>query len=210
MIYSNNAECGEIFSQQSFFQPYRGYDFYTCDFEGLDTNGKPRLTIMQPGCPVKNFLEHLDIIGEDPNDYQLLCEEGKQADSRLVFEMLWQMFQNVYRPFERMTERMEQMRKCGINYDRELQRVTVRVFEYDDEETQSKSYRLIIYAGDRFVGDDCKFKDIKDIIVKLSDFFFFIENHLHIPLKKHLETSESLKKQVMHHSTNLFDEVNII
>ena len=27
MIYSNNAECGEIFSQQSFFQPYRSRFF---------------------------------------------------------------------------------------------------------------------------------------------------------------------------------------
>ena len=27
MIYSNNAECGEIFSQQSFFQPYRSKNF---------------------------------------------------------------------------------------------------------------------------------------------------------------------------------------
>ena len=106
-----------------------------------------------------------------------------------------------------MTERMEQMRKCGINYDRELQRVTVRIFEYDDEETQSKSYRLIIYAGDRIVGDDWKFKDIKDIIVKLGEFFFYIENRVQIPLKKYLETSDKLKRQIMRQSPNLFDDV---
>lgn len=187
-----------------------GYDFYTCEFEGLDANGKPRLTIMTPGCPVENFLEHLDDLDEAPCDYFLLCEEGKPADPKLVFEMMWQIFQNVCSPFERMSERLEEMRKCDISYERELQRVKVRLFEYDDEETKSKSYRLIMYAGDRFVGDNYFFKDVKDIVVKLSEFFFFIENHIHLPVKKYLEVNESLKKQVMRHSTNLFDEVEII
>ena len=187
-----------------------GYDFYTCEFEGLDANGKPRLTIMTPGCPVENFLEHLDYLSEAPCDYFLLCEEGKPADPKLVFEMMWLIFQNAYSPFERMSERLEEMRKCDISYEHELQRVKVRMFEYDDEETKSKSYRLIMYAGDRFVGDDYFFKDVKDIIVKLGEFFFYIENHVHIPIKKYLEVSESLKKQVMRHSTNLFDDVEII
>ena len=187
-----------------------GYDFYTCEFEGLEANGKPRLTIMTPGCPVENFLEHLDYISEAPCDYFLLCEEGKPADPKLVFEMMWQIFQNACSPFERMSERLEEMRKCDIGYERELQRVKVRLFEYDDEETKSKSYRLIMYAGNRIVGDDCFFKDVKDIIVKLGEFFFYIENHVHIPIKKYLEVSESLKKQVMRHSTNLFDDVEII
>ena len=187
-----------------------GYEFYTCEFEGLDVNGKPRLTIMTPGCPVENFLEHLDDLSEAPCDYFLLCEEGKPADSKLVFEMMWQIYQNAYRPFERMSDRLEEIRKCDISYERELQRVKVRIFEYDDEETKSKSYRLIMYAGDRFVGDNYFFKDVKDIVVKLSEFFFFIENHIHLPVKKYLEVNESLKKQVMRHSKNLFDEVEII
>ena len=52
-----------------------GYDFYACEFDGLDAEGKPRLTIMTPGCPVENFLESSDIMN-DPRGYYLLCEEA--------------------------------------------------------------------------------------------------------------------------------------
>ena len=187
-----------------------GYEFYACEFEGLDANGKPRLPIMQPGCPVENFLEHLDFTGDIPVDYLLLCEEGKPADSKLVFEMMGQIFLNGVKAFDRMAERLEEMRKQGIGYAYELQKVKVRINEYDNEESQGKSYSLIMYVGDRFVGEEYDIKDVKDIITKLCGFFFFIENQVHIPVKKFLEVSESLKKQVMRHSTNLFDEVEII
>ena len=186
-----------------------GYDFLTCDFDGLDVEGKPRLTIMTPGQSVENFKDYLEFMLEEPGDYHLLCEEDKPADSKLVFEMLGQILLYSPRPLERISERLEEMRKCGINFDRELQRVKVRIFEYDDEEKKRKSYRLEMYVGDRFVGEDCYNKDAKDIIIKLSEFFFFIENHLHIPLKKHLKTSESLKKLVMRYTPDLFDEIEI-
>ena len=184
-----------------------GYDFLTCDFEGLDTEGKPRLTILTPGLSVMSFKDYIDFMLLDSGDYHLLCEEGKPAESKLVFEMLGQIFLNSNHPFEYMSDRLEEMRKCGISYDRDLQRVRIRIFEYDDEKAKSKSYRMIMYVGDRYVGEDIKCKDVKDIIVKLCGFFFFIENHVHIPLKKYLEVSESLKKQVMRHSPDMFDEI---
>lgn len=197
-------------AQKIYLYDSYGYDFYTCEFEGLDANGKPRLTIMTPGCPVGNFLEHLDIMEESPCDYNLLCEADKSAASKLVVEMMAQIYLNANRPFEKMAERLEEMRKWGINYDCDLTRVTVRVSEFENKEPQGSSYYLDLKVGDRYVECVKRLKDLKEIIVKLGEFFFFIENRAQIPLKKYLETSDQLKKIVMRQSSNLFDEVETI
>ena len=97
----------------------------------------------------------------------------------------------------------------GINYSRDLQRVKVKIHDFVDEESKGKSYCLMMYVGNKFAAN-CTYKDVKDIIVKLCEFFFFIENQVHIPVKKYLEVKESLKKQVMRHSTNLFDDIETI
>lgn len=186
-----------------------GYEFYACDFEGLDANGKPRLTIMSPGHPVENFQDYIDFLGEELFDYHLLCEDGETAAAKVVLEMLIQIYLRAERPFERMAERMEEMRMLGIDYSRDLQRVKVKIHEFVDEESNGKSYCLMMYVGNKFAAN-CTYKDVKDIIVKLCEFFFFIENQVHIPVKKYLEVKESLKKQVMRHSTNLFDDIETI
>jgi len=188
-----------------------GYDFYTCSLEGFTPEGKPRLIIMSPGRPVENFLEHLNINGEDPGDYLLLCEEGKPADSKLVIEMLGQILLNNLHPYERMSERLDEMRKDGINYDRELQLVKFRIYDYDNEDSKSKKYRLIIYVGDnRFVGESYDYDKINDIVVLLSGFFFYVEQQFQIPIKKRLEVGAHLKKQVTCHFADLFDEIKTI
>ena len=64
-----------------------GVGFFICDFEGLDEDGKPRLTIMTPGCPVQNFREYTKTYAEEELDYHLLCVEGQPADSKYVVEM---------------------------------------------------------------------------------------------------------------------------
>ena len=195
----------KIFMYDSF-----GNEFYACEFEGLDANGKPRLTIVTPGCPVENFLEYLDLMEESPIDYNLLCEQGMEAASKQVVEMMAQIYLNANRPFERMAERLEDMRKWGISYGRDQQRVTVSIYEYEDKEKQSTSYRFDLKVGDTYVENFKKFNDVKDIVMKLTGFFFYIENQVHIPVKKYLEVKESLKKQVMRHSTNLFDDIETI
>lgn len=195
----------KIFMYDSF-----GNEFYACVFEGLDANGKPRLTIMTPGCPVENFLDYLDLMEESPIDFNLLCEEGKTAASKQIVEMMAQIYVKANCPFERMTERLEDMRKWGIGYGRDQQRVTVRIYEYEDNEKQRTSYRFNLKVGDTFVDNFKNFDDVKDIVVKLTGFFFYIENQVHIPVRKCLEVSESLKKQVMRHSSNLFEEVETI
>ena len=186
-----------------------GYDFYTCEFEGLDANGKPRLTIMTPGCPVENFLEHLDILHDDPNNYFFLCEEGKPADPKNVVEMLGQIYMNSARPLERMTERLEEMRKCGIRIDHELQRMRLKILENKNSEPQSKSYYLELSVDYTYIGAIDEIKDLGATIVKLGKFFDYIEHQVHIPLRKHLVTSESLKKLVIHNWPNMFDDVDI-
>ena len=195
----------KIFMYDSF-----GDEFYACEFEGLDANGKPRLTIMTPGCPVESFSDYLDLMEESPIDYNLLCEEGKTAASKQVVEMMAQIYVNANRPFDRMAERLEDMRKLGISYGRDQQRVTVRIYEWEEEKTQSTSYLFDLKVGDRFVESFKKFNDVKDIVMKLTGFFFYIENNVNIPVKKCLEVSESLKKQVIRHSSNMFEEVEII
>ena len=57
-----------------------GTALFCCGFEGLDEDGKPRLTILTPGCPVQNFHEYTETFREDPQAYYFLCEEGKSAD----------------------------------------------------------------------------------------------------------------------------------
>lgn len=65
-------------------------------------------------------------------------------------------------------------------------------------------------VGGRFAENTNEFKDVKDIIAKLSGLFFYIQNHVHIPLWKCLKVSESVKKQVMRHTTHMFDEIETI
>ena len=184
-----------------------GYNFYACEFEGLSVEGKPRLTIMTPGCPVENFSKHLDEVNEQLCSFYLLCEEGKTADSKMVIDMLGQMLLYVRHPLEKMLGRMEMMRTYGINYSHELQNVEVKLYEFEDEETKRKSYFLKLYVGDRFIGDNCVYEDLSDIVTDLSRFFFFIEKQVQIPLRKILEVKEDLRKKVMRHTTLLFDEV---
>ena len=188
-----------------------GYDFYACEFGGLDTDGKPRLTIVTPGMPIESFSEHLEINGEDPGDYLLLCEEGKPADSKLVVEMLGQILLNVPHPYERMSERFEELRKNGITYDREQQLIKFRIYDYDIEESKNKKFRLIMYVGDnRYVSENDDFDSINDIMITLSGFFFYVEQQFQIPIKKRLEVKYHLKKQVTRQYADLFDEIMTI
>lgn len=184
-----------------------GGEFYCCVFDGLDDGGKPCLANLTPGQPIENFLELLTINGEDILNYQLLCEEGKPADSKLVVTMLGQIFLDGISSYERMCDRLEEMRKYGISYDQELQAFKVKIHEFDDKESNSKKYRVLMFVGGHYIGDgDGLFDSLKEIVMKLNGFFFFIENHTHIPLKKHLEASESIKKQVKRISPDLFDK----
>ncbi len=189
-----------------------GSSFFICEFDGLDADGNPRLTIMTPGYPVESFLDYLETNGEDVLDYFLLCEEDKPADSKLVVEMLGQVFLNSIRTYERLSARLEEMRKWGIDYDRNLQKLTVRILEYDEEETNSVKYRLIMYIGEqsRYIGEgDDMYDNLKDICSKLSGFFYFIESETHIPLKKYLEVSESLKMKMERIASNVFDRIKV-
>ena len=52
-----------------------GYEFFICEFEGMGSDNRPRLTIMTPGRPVENFLTHLDYYGEDPKDYYRIAKD---------------------------------------------------------------------------------------------------------------------------------------
>ena len=186
-----------------------GVGFFICDFEGLDEDGKPRLTIMTPGCPVQNFREYTKTYAEDELDYHLLCVEGQPADSKYVIEMLGQIFINSGHPYDSLSVRLEEMRKYGISYDQELQKLTIRILEYEDEETKSVKYRMSMYVGEleHYVGErEDMYDSLKDICSKLTGFFFFIENQTHIPLKKHLVTTVGVEKQVKRISPNLFDK----
>lgn len=186
-----------------------GTAFFICDFEGLDEDGKPRLTIMTPGYPVQNFLEYTKSYRENELDYYLLCVEGQPADSKYVVEMLGQVFINSNHPYDSLSARLEEMRKYGICYDQEQQKLTIRILEYDDKESKSVKYRMTLFVGDLnlYVGEgEGMYDSLSEIVSKLSGFFFFIENQTHIPLKKHLQASESVKKQVKRISPNLFDK----
>ena len=83
-------------------------------------------------------------------------------------------------------------------------------FEHGYPFVWKEAFDFDLKVGDRFVENFKKFDDVKDIVMKLTGFFFYIENNVNIPVKKCLEVSESLKKQVMRQSTNLFEEVETI
>lgn len=186
-----------------------GYDFFICEFEGLGSDNKPRLTIMMPGSPVENFLEHLDLYGEAPEDYYLLCEEGKQADAALVVEMMGQIILRDMNNFSRMAARMELMRKNGISYSREMQKVTIMVMEDKNDVTGDVTYRANMYIGEElhFVSESDNYESIGDIILILRNFFCFVEDQMHIPLRKRLEVPASLKNSCKRYCPSLFDEI---
>ena len=185
-----------------------GYEFFTCYYEGLDDEGIPRLTIMTPGCPVQNLLQYLKNNGDKLSFCNLLCEEGKPADPKLIVEMLGQIFLNSLRPYERMYNILREIRLNGIHYEHELQKMTVKIFEMVEAKSKIKGYRLLIYVDgqERLIGESNLFSSISEIFIGLRAFFFFMESQVQIPLKKKLEMSESLKK----HSkriADIFDEI---
>ena len=186
-----------------------GSALFCCEFDGLDEDGNPRLTIMTPGCPVQNFHEYTKTYCENELDYYLLCMEGQPADSKYVVEMLGQIFINSNHPYDSLSARLEEMRKYGISYDHELLKLTIRILECEDEEAKSVKYRMSMYVGEleHYVGErEDMYDSLKDICSKLTGFFFFIENQTHIPLKKHLVTTVGVEKQVKRISPNLFDK----
>ena len=185
-----------------------GTALFCCGFEGLDEDGKPRLTIMTPGCPVQNFHEYTETFRENPHDYYFLCEEGKSADSKFVVEMMGQILINSNHPYERLSARLDEMRKYGISYDQEQQKLMIRILEVNDIESKSVKYRMTMFIGelDLYVGEgEGMYDSLREIVSKLSGFFLFIENQTHIPLRKHLLTTESIEKQVKRIAPNLFD-----
>ena len=179
-----------------------GFDFYACYYEGQDADGKARLTMMTPGKPVVDFQRYLTEFEEDASHYHLLCEEGKPADSKMIIEMLAHVFLNSTRPYEKMAERLNEMWKFGISYDREPQKLTVKLYVLDDD-----SYNIEMYIGDMKFIDNCvNDKSLGDVIVDLSGFFYFMKTQVHIPVTSRLESCEALKKQVKRLAPHLFDE----
>ena len=187
-----------------------GFGFFICEYDGLGSDNKPQLTIMMPGSPVENFLEHLDLYGEAPEDYYLLCEEGKQADAALVVEMMGQIILRDMNNFSRMAARMELMRKNGISYSREMQKVTIMVMEDKNDVTGDVTYRANMYIGEElhFVSESDNYESIGDIILILRNFFCFVEDQMCIPLRKILHVEEHLKKQFKHYCPTVFDEID--
>ena len=186
-----------------------GFGFFICEYDGLGSDNKPRLTIMMPGSPVENFLEHLDLYGEAPEDYYLLCEEDKQADAALVVEMMGQIILRDMNNFSRMAARMELMRKNGISYSREMQKVTIMVMEDKNDVTGDVTYRANMYIGEElhFVSESDNYESIGDIMLLMRNFFCFIEDQMHIPLRKRLEVPASLKNSCKRYCPSLFDEI---
>ena len=186
-----------------------GFGFFVCEYDGLGADNKPRLTVMMPGKPVVNYLEYMDYYGEDPENYYLLCEEGKLADAAMVVGMMGQMFLRDVDSFDRMTARMELMRRNGIDYGRELQKLTIRVVEVKDNDSEAMKYRFDMYVGEegQFVSESNLFEKSADFICKLRGFFYFIEDQMHIPLRKNLSVPDSLKNLFKRHFPGMFDEI---
>ena len=187
-----------------------GYDFFICEFEGMGSDNRPRLTIMTPGRPVENFLTHLDYYGEDYKDYYLLGEEGKQIDATLVIEMMGQILIRGFDSFHKMALRMEEMRKNGISYDRELQKLQIVIHEVKTNGTEDVRYRVDMFVGEngRMMSDGVNYESIGDIMLILRNFFCFIEGQMCIPLRKILHVEEHLKKQFKHYCPTVFDEID--
>ena len=187
-----------------------GYDFFICEFEGMGSDNRPRLTIMTPGRPVENFLTHLDYYGEDYKDYYLLGEEGKQIDATLVIEMMGQILIRGFDSFHKMALRMEEMRKNGISYDRELQKLQIEIHEVKTNGTEDVRYRVDMFVGEngRMMSDGVNYESIGDIMLILRNFFCFIEGQMCIPLRKILHVEEHLKKQFKRYCPTVFDEID--
>ena len=187
-----------------------GYDFFICEFEGMGSDNRPRLTIMTPGRPVENFLTHLDYYGEDYKDYYLLGEEGKQIDATLVIEMMGQILIRGFDSFHKMALRMEEMRKNGISYDRELQKLQIVIHEVKTNGTEDVRYRVDMFVGEngRMMSDGVNYESIGDIMLILRNFFCFIEGQMCIPLRKILHVEEHLKKQFKHYCPTVLDEID--
>ena len=186
-----------------------GYNFFICEYDGLGADNKPRLTIMMPGKPVENFLAHLDCYGSNPEDYYLLCEEGQQADAATVVGMMAQICLKDMGIASRMAARMELMRKSGISYSREMQKLTMFIMERKDHETGDMTYCVKVYVGEQehYVGESENYNSIGDIIEILKQLCWFVEGQMNIPLRKSLEVPASFKNSCKRYCPSVFDEI---
>ena len=102
------------------------------------------------------------------------------------------------------------MRKNGISYGRDLQKLQIVINEVKTNATGIVRYRVDMFVGEDggVLSDTTKYDDIHDIISNLRGFFYFIEEQMCIPLRKKLSVEEHLKKQFKRYCPNVFDEID--
>ena len=188
-----------------------GLDLLLCEFTGLNQKGKPQFVVKTPGKPLMSLEDYQSKILINNNPLDLLCEEGEKVDSMTMLMMMGVFVFDVSEGTNpSMGERIDEMKRLGINWSHEMQKLTISVIEPNRKLAGKGDYIMDIGIGDyreHDVAYSDRVTDLNDMFWKLRMFFLMVEKQLEIPLRKTLVISKELREKVKKSTLELFDEV---
>lgn len=188
-----------------------GVALILCEFAGLDQDGKPQFVVKTPGKPLMSLEDYQEKVLYNNNPLLVLCEEGEKVDSMTMLMMMGVFVFDVSEGTNpSMGERIDEMKRLGINWSHEIQKLTISVIEPNRKLAGKGDYIMDIGIGEyreHDVAYSDRVTDLNDIFWKLRMFFLVVEKQLEIPLRKTLVISKELREKVKKSTLELFDEV---
>ena len=167
--------------------------------------------VKTPGKPLMSLEDYQEKVLYNNNPLLVLCEEGEKVDSMTMLMMMGVFVFDVSEGTNpSMGERIDEMKRLGINWSHEIQKLTISVIEPNRKLAGKGDYIMDIGIGDyreHDVAYSDRVTDLNDMFWKLRMFFLVVEKQLEIPLRKTLVISKELREKVKKSTLELFDEV---
>ena len=188
-----------------------GLDLLLCEFTGLNQKGKPQFVVKTPGKPLMSLEDYQSKILINNNPLDLLCEEGEKVDSMTMLIMMGiYVFDESGGSNLGICERIDEMKRLGIDWSHEMQRLTLKVYQPSQKLAGKGDYVMDLSVGaycEHEVAFSDHVTDLEDTFWKLRLFFLMIEKHLDIPLRKTLVIDKELRDKVKKSTLEMFDEI---
>lgn len=188
-----------------------GEAFLACQFAGCNAEGKTRLLVTTPGKPVINLEDYCAQKRIDISKMNMLCEEGENVESWNLITMLIPFFGKGNDLGMLIVDRLDLIKRLGIAWNHEQMKMNIIITSSVDQEDGKRVFYFYVILNDTNImnaGFYDSFKDLFHIFDMLRTFFFIIENRAGVPLKKHLITDKSIRRDAAKTISNLFDDIS--
>ena len=193
--------------KQIFIYDQYGLELLSCQFAGMSEEGKLQLVVTTPGKTV----QLLDDYTCHKEDYLMLCEGEKMANSRDVLRMFGCIYEGGVIDLEDgLKGRVDDMRRLGIDWNREPVFLTADVSEYKDQSNESR-FSLWLMEGEHdssCLAEITSYDTIDDLFNELREFFKLVEDSAGIKLVKHLVIRKDLEGKVRKMDLSMFNKID--